>query len=222
MQIFRPGANTIAILVLAAIGALPVLGVGLGYQLTRSPYTTGQNVTRNQPVPFSHEHHVGGLGLDCRYCHTSVEKARFAGLPPTETCMTCHSQIWTNAEMLAPVRTSLAENKPIAWQRVHRLPDYVYFDHSVHVAKGVGCTTCHGAVDQMPLMRQAAPLTMQWCLDCHRDPGKSIQPRETVFDPEMDTARAPSRGRARAGARLSHSHRPPDGLFDMPPLDELP
>ncbi len=199
MQIFRPGANTIAILVLAAIGAVPVLGIGLGYQLSRSPYTTGQNVTRNQPVPFSHEHHVGGLGLDCRYCHTSVEKARFAGLPPTETCMTCHSQIWTNARMLAPVRTSLAENKPIAWQRVHRLPDYVYFDHSIHVAKGVGCTTCHGAVDQMRLMRQAEPLTMQWCLDCHRDPAKSIQPRETVFDPKW---KAPQQ-QAEAGRELA-------------------
>src|SRR5947209_14631539 len=184
MQLFRPGANTIATLVIAAIGAAPVLAVGLSYELMRSPYVTDQNVTRNQPVPFSHEHHVSGLGLDCRYCHTSVEKARFAGVPPTETCMTCHSQIWTNAQMLAPVRTSLAEKKPIAWQRVHRLPDYVYFDHSVHVAKGVGCTTCHGPVDQMRLMRQAEPLTMHWCLDCHRDPAKSIQPRETVFDPK--------------------------------------
>jgi hypothetical protein len=202
MQIFRPGANTIAVVLLAALGALPILGIGLGYQLTRSPYTTGQNVTRNQPVPFSHEHHVGGLGLDCRYCHTSVEKARFAGLPPTETCMTCHSQIWTNAQMLAPVRTSLADNKPIGWQRVHRLPDYVYFDHSVHVAKGVGCTTCHGPVDQMRLMRQAAPLTMQWCLDCHRDPAKSIQPRETVFDP---TWKAPA-DQAKAGRELAQAY----------------
>src|SRR4051795_2145933 len=182
MQIFRPGATTIAILVLAALGALPILGIGLGYQLTRSPYTTGQNVTRNQPVPFSHEHHVGGLGLDCRYCHTSVEKARFAGLPPTETCMTCHSQIWTNAEMLAPVRASLAQDKPIRWKRVHNLPGYVYFDHSVHVAKGVGCSTCHGPINQMRLTRQAAPLTMQWCLDCHRDRSKAIRPPEAVFD----------------------------------------
>ena len=184
MQIFRPGANTIATLVLAAIGALPVVGVGLAWQLVASPYVTNQNVTRNQPVPFSHEHHVGGLGLDCRYCHTSVEKTRFAGVPPTETCMTCHSQIWTNAAMLAPVRASLAQDKPLRWQRVNALPGYVYFDHSIHVAKGVGCTTCHGPVDQMRLMRQAAPLTMQWCLDCHRDPAKAIQPRETVFDPK--------------------------------------
>ena len=183
MQIFRPGADTFAKLVLACLGVVPVLAVGLAYQIVGSPYITVQNVTRNQPVPFSHEHHVGGLGLDCRYCHTSVEKARFAGLPPTETCMTCHSQIWTNAEMLGPVRASLAENKPIHWQRVNQLPDYVYFDHSIHVARGVACTTCHGPIEQMKLTRQAAPLTMQWCLDCHRDPAKGIGPREQVFDP---------------------------------------
>ncbi|MGJ4912935.1 cytochrome c3 family protein [Bradyrhizobium sp. HKCCYLRH2060] len=202
MQIFRPGANTIALLVLAAIGATPVLGIGLAYRITSSPYTTNQDITRNQPVPFSHDHHVGGLGLDCRYCHTSVEKARFAGVPPTETCMTCHSQLWTNATMLAPVRKSLAENKPIAWQRVHRLPDYVYFDHSVHIAKGVGCVTCHGRVDRMPLMRQAAPLTMGWCLDCHRDPAKALQPRETVFDPKW----TPPPDQNKAGARLAAAY----------------
>jgi len=134
-------------------------------------------------VPFSHEHHVGGLGLDCRYCHTSVENARFAGLPPSETCMSCHSQIWTNAQMLAPVRASLAENKPIRWRRVNELPGYVYFDHSIHIAKGVGCSTCHGPIHEMKLTRQAEPLTMQWCLACHRDPSKSIRPREAVFDP---------------------------------------
>ncbi len=183
MQVFRPGADAIARVLLASCGALPILAVGLAYSLMSSPYTTAQNVTRNQPVPFSHEHHVGGLGLDCRYCHTSVEKARFAGLPPTETCMTCHSQLWTNAGMLAPVRSSLASNKPIAWQRVNALPDYVYFDHSVHVANGVGCTTCHGPVDQMRLTRQAAPLTMQWCIDCHRAPEKALRPPESVFDP---------------------------------------
>jgi hypothetical protein len=182
MQIFREGTNTIAALVLASLAAVPVLAMGLAYQVMKSPYVTDQNVTLNQPVPFSHEHHVGGLGLDCRYCHTSVEKARFAGIPPTETCMTCHSQIWTNAEILAPVRASLAENKPIRWQRVHKLPDYVYFDHSIHVAKGVGCSTCHGLVEQMRLMRQAQPLTMGWCLDCHREPEKNVRPREAVFD----------------------------------------
>lgn len=181
-QIFRPVANTIAVLAMASIGAIPVLAIGLGYTLMGSSYVTDQSVTRKQPVPFSHAHHVGGLGLDCRYCHTSVEKARFAEIPPTKTCMTCHSQLWTNASMLAPVRESLAKGKPIHWQRVHVLPDYVYFDHSIHVAKGVGCSTCHGRVDRMPLMRQAAPLTMGWCLDCHRNPASSIRPRDKVFD----------------------------------------
>ncbi|WFT83687.1 MULTISPECIES: cytochrome c3 family protein [unclassified Methylobacterium] len=182
---------------MAGMAAAPVLAVGLTYRLWAAPYATGQNVVRAQPVPFSHQHHVGGLGIACRYCHTSVEKARFAGLPPTHTCMSCHSQIWTNAEMLAPVRASLATGTPIRWRRVHTLPDYVYFDHSVHVAKGVGCSTCHGAVQGMPLMRQAAPLTMSWCLDCHRNPEPNLRPREEVYDmawtppPDQET-----RGRA--------------------------
>ena len=222
MQIFRPGANTIATLLLACLGVVPVFAVGLAYQIMRSPYVTNQDVTRNQPVPFSHEHHVGGLGLDCRYCHTSVEKARFAGLPATETCMTCHSQLWTNVEMLAPVRASLAENKPIHWQRVNTLPDYVYFDHSVHIAKGVGCTTCHGPIGQMKLTRQAAPLTMDWCLDCHRDPARALRPRDAVFDPDWK----PSGDREDSGrklmASLSHPYRSPHGLLDMSPLNELP
>jgi hypothetical protein len=181
-QIFRPRADAVLRVGLAALAALPVLLVGLGYILMGSPYVTEQNLTREQPVPFSHEHHAGGLGLDCRYCHASVEKTRFAGMPPTETCMTCHSQLWTNAGMLAPVRTSLAENRPLRWRRVHNLPGYVYFDHSVHVANGVGCSTCHGAVHRMPLMRQAAPLTMAWCLECHRHPESYLRPRESVFD----------------------------------------
>jgi hypothetical protein len=181
-QIFRPAANTIAVLLIAALGAAPVVAVGLGYSLMKSPYITNQGITREQPVPFSHAHHVGGLGLDCRYCHTSVSTARFAGVPPTETCMTCHSQLWTNARMLAPVRESLASNTPIHWQRVHVLPDYVYFDHSIHIAKGVGCSTCHGEVDRMPLMRQQAPLTMGWCLECHRHPETALRPKDKVFD----------------------------------------
>src|ERR1700760_1113475 len=141
MQIFRPGANTIATLLLASLGVLPVLAVGLAYQIVPSPYVTYQNVTREQPVPFSHAHHVGGLGLDCRYCHTSVEVSSNAGFPPTHTCMTCHSQIWTHASVLQPVRQSYEQNRPIQWNRIYLLPDYVYFDHSVHVAKGVGCVT---------------------------------------------------------------------------------
>ena len=139
----------------------------------RSSYITDQSVTIEQPVPFSHEHHVNGLGVDCRYCHSAVEKSAMAGIPPTHTCMTCHSELYTQAEMLAPVRKSLADRTPIRWNKVHRLPDYVYFDHSIHIAKGVGCTTCHGDVQHMPLMRQAAPLTMGWCLECTAIPPRT-------------------------------------------------
>ncbi len=197
-QIFRPGADTIARLVLAAIIVIPLVGVGLLYGLSASPFITGQSVTLEQPVPFSHEHHVGELGIDCRYCHTFVETSPVAGVPPTKTCMSCHSQVWTQASMLAPVRESLANDQPIHWRRVHRLPDYVYFDHSIHVAKGVGCTTCHGAVQAMRLMRQAAPLTMGWCLDCHRDPARYLRPANAVFD----TAWVPPRDQQDRGRAL--------------------
>jgi hypothetical protein len=180
-QIFRPSADTIARVVLVAVLVGPFLLIGLAYAFMRSSYTTGQDVTLRQPVPFSHKHHVGDIGLDCRYCHTSVEQSAFAGLPPTTTCMTCHSQLFTNARILAPVRLSLAEHKPIHWQRVHRLPQYVYFDHSIHIAKGVGCTTCHGPVQTMPLIRQEAPLTMGWCLDCHRNPAPNLRPQSEIF-----------------------------------------
>ncbi len=180
-QIFSSAADTIARIVLASIVIVPAALVGLALAIARSPFTTDQNVVVTQPVPFSHQHHVVQLGLDCRYCHTSVETSPFAGMPPTETCMTCHSQLWTNAAMLEPVRKSLVDAIPIHWKRVNRLPGYVYFDHSIHVAKGVGCTTCHGAVGAMPLMFQAAPLTMGWCLDCHRHPAANLRPRAEVF-----------------------------------------
>jgi len=183
-QIFGPAANSVARVVLLSILITPFLAIALGYALMRSQYVTGASITRDQPVPFSHEHHVTGLGLDCRYCHSSVERSAVAGVPPTETCMTCHSQLYTQAKMLEPIRRSLADNKPVAWNKVNRLPDYVYFDHSIHVAKGVGCTTCHGPVGRMPLMRASAPLTMGWCLDCHRDPAPNLRPMSAIFDPE--------------------------------------
>jgi hypothetical protein len=180
-QIFHPSMNTVSRVsifgaVFFALGSLLIV-----YAIFRSPYVTQVNVVQDQPVPFSHEHHVSGLGLDCRYCHTSVEKSSFAGIPPTETCMTCHSQIWTESEMLEPVRASLRNNQPIRWNRVHDLPDYVYFNHGIHVSKGIGCTSCHGRVDKMPLMWKHEPLTMEWCLDCHRHPEKNIRPKEDVF-----------------------------------------
>jgi len=150
--------------------------------LSRSSYVTGVGLTVDQPVPFSHEHHAGALQIDCRYCHGNVETSTVAGLPPTHTCMSCHSQLWTGAEMLAPVRQSLAQGEPLHWNRVNELPDYVFFHHGVHVNAGVGCAECHGQVDSMPLMRRAEPFSMSWCLDCHQDPAPRLRPRAAVTD----------------------------------------
>jgi hypothetical protein len=203
VQLFAPRANTIARVALASVIGVPLLSVAFLCVIMYTPFVTRQDVVVPQTVPFSHEHHVGGLGLDCRYCHTGVEQSRYAGLPPTETCMTCHSQLWTNAPMLAPVRESLASGKPLRWQRVNRLPDYAYFDHSVHVSNGVGCSTCHGTVDRMPLMRQAAPLTMGWCLSCHRDPAPNLRPENEIFNTEW----TPPPDQAQRGeALLKHYH----------------
>jgi hypothetical protein len=151
-------------------------------QIERSPYITYAGIRKSQPVPFSHQHHVTGLGIDCRYCHTSVEQSSFAGIPPTKTCMNCHSQIWTNAAYLEPVRASFRTGRSIEWTRVNQLPNYVYFNHSIHVTKGVGCNTCHGPIDKMPLTYQYASLQMEFCLDCHRAPEKYLRPREQVFN----------------------------------------
>lgn len=181
-QIFHPSMNTIAKGTI--FGAIFVLGF-VGYVVTgydRSDWHTGANEAKDQPVPFSHEHHVRGLGIDCRYCHTSVESSHFAGIPATKTCMTCHSQIWTNAALLQPVRDSWINNRPIAWTRVHNLPDFVYFNHSIHVNKGIGCSTCHGQVDHMPLTWQVNSLQMEWCLNCHRNPEAYIRPRSEVYN----------------------------------------
>jgi Cytochrome c7 and related cytochrome c len=181
-QIFNPSANSVFRLVL--VGSV-VLGMALFWffeMMQRSSYYTDRAVVRSQPIPFSHEHHVGGLGIDCRYCHTSVEVSSFAGMPPSKTCMNCHAQIWTNAEMLQPVRASYQTGTPLRWTRVNNLPDYVYFDHSIHIHKGVGCSDCHGPVDRMPLMYPAASLQMEWCLNCHREPEKFLRPRSQVFN----------------------------------------
>jgi len=181
-QIFQRSTNTLSRVTI--FGAVFIAGFVLWVigGIVRSPYVTNQGLAREQPVPFSHQHHVVGLGIDCRYCHTSVEKSNFAGVPPTQTCMNCHAQIWTNADMLAPVRNSYSTNTPIRWERVHRLPDYVHFNHSIHVNKGVGCASCHGRIDRMNLTYQASPLTMEWCLDCHRAPEKYVRPRDQVFN----------------------------------------
>jgi hypothetical protein len=150
-------------------------------ELITSRYFTEEKIPVEQPVPFSHRHHVSGLGIDCRYCHTTVEVSPFAGIPPTATCMNCHKQVWSTSNMLEPVRASLRENRPIQWQRVNSVPDFVYFDHSIHVNKGVGCETCHGRVDEMPLTWKEHSLFMSWCLECHRNPEKYLRPVDQVF-----------------------------------------
>jgi Cytochrome c7 and related cytochrome c len=181
-QIFHRSTNTLSrATIFGAVFIVAALG-GVVYIVQGSPFVTYAGVRKPQPVPFSHQHHVAGLGIDCRYCHTSVETSSFAGIPPTKTCMNCHSQIWTNAQLLEPVRASYRSGESLQWTRVNQLPDFVYFNHSIHVTKGVGCNTCHGPVDQMPLMYQAESLQMEWCLGCHRDPGKNLRPRDQVFN----------------------------------------
>ena len=181
-QIFQRSTNTLSrVTIFGAVFAVAALG-WIGYEVQGSPYITYAGVRKPQPVPFSHQHHVAGLGIDCRYCHTSVETSSFAGIPPTKTCMNCHSQIWTNAQLLEPVRASYRSGESLEWTRVNQLPDFVYFNHSIHINKGVGCNTCHGPVDQMPFMYQQASLQMEWCIECHRDPGKNLRPRDQVFN----------------------------------------
>ena len=181
-QLFPPVANTIARVSLAVGVLMPALALMAGSAITRAPYNTKVNNPLDQPVPFSHEHHVNELGLDCRYCHTSVEKGPKAGLPPTHTCMGCHSQIWTNSPLLEPVRRSYETGEPIRWNLVNSVPDFVYFDHSIHVNKGIGCTECHGPVHEMQITYKAKPFLMAWCLECHRNPEKLIRPRDQVMN----------------------------------------
>ena len=182
MQIFHHSTNTIA--KVSIFGGLFIVAASLWVlaEVNRSSYNTGQFIEVQQPVQFSHKHHVGDDGIDCRYCHASVETSNTAGMPATKTCMNCHSQIWSESPYLEIVRKSYRENKPIEWMRVHDLPDFVYFNHSIHVAKGVGCSSCHGRVDEMPAIYQASSLQMEWCLACHRQPERYLRPKEEVFN----------------------------------------
>jgi hypothetical protein len=181
-QVFDRNSNALARASLVLTGLIVIaLGVALN-SLQRSPWVTRQGQRPDQPIPFSHRHHVEGLGLQCQYCHTSVEKSSYAGIPPTKTCMNCHSQIWTNASMLEPVRSSWATGESIQWIRVHDLPDYVYFNHEIHVNKGIGCASCHGRVDEMPLMYQQNSLQMEWCLNCHRNPAVNLRPTSEIYN----------------------------------------
>jgi hypothetical protein len=180
-QIFHRSTNTFS--KVSIFGSVFILGflLWLFGAWSRSSWATQAGVAREQPIPFSHAHHVGDVGLDCRYCHTSVETSSFANIPPTKTCMNCHAQIWNSSPTLEPVRESFRTDRSIAWTRVHDLPDFAYFNHSIHVNKGVGCETCHGRIDKMPLTWQKASLQMEWCLDCHRHPEQYVRPREEVF-----------------------------------------
>ena len=190
-QIFKPSANSIAKVTLMGIAVVPLtLGVGVA-ALSRSPANTKVGVPKNQPVPFSHQHHSYELGIDCRYCHTSVEKAWFPGLPGTETCMSCHSQIWTNSPLLQPIRESYETNQPIKWNQVNKLPDFAHFNHSIHINRGINCNTCHGPIQNMHITWKGHSFQMQWCLQCHRAPERYLykdakkpnqSPREQVFD----------------------------------------
>ncbi len=195
-QIFHPSTNTISRVSIFAV----VLTVGfagwIAAALDRSSIVTRKNVILEQPVPFSHDHHVGEVGIDCRYCHTSVETSSFAGIPPTSTCMNCHNELFKDSPMLEPVRESFRNGQPIEWTRVHDVPDYVYFNHSIHVAKGIGCTSCHGEIDEMPITWKAESLKMEWCLDCHRDPASQVRPRSEVFNVDWDPSSLSNEQRA--------------------------
>lgn len=179
--LFRPRATTFFRLGLCFL-ALMVVAAGYGaIHYFHSPYWNRIGRRPTQPVLFSHRHHAGELRIDCRNCHTTVETSAMAGMPSTQTCLSCHSQIFTDTVMLRPVVLSAAENKPLTWNRVTHLPDHVYFNHSIHIAKGVSCTTCHGDVGDMPLMAKAEPMSMRWCIDCHRDPAPRLQSTDAVF-----------------------------------------
>lgn len=182
-QIFHRSANTISRVSIYGGAFLLVAVAYLAWAVNESPFYTDAKLPLEQPVPFSHKHHAAELGIDCRYCHTSVETSSFAGMPPTETCMTCHSQIWTNSSMLEPVRSSYATGQSLEWRRVNALPDFVYFNHSIHVSKGIGCTTCHGQVGEMPITWKQNTLYMRWCLDCHNHPELYVRRREDIFKP---------------------------------------
>jgi hypothetical protein len=198
-QIFKPSANQLSRMsIVAAIVLLGAGGGALFELIADSTYATRQGDAREQPIPFSHAHHVGSMGIDCRYCHTSVENSDWAVIPPTKTCMNCHSQIWVGSETLEPVRQSFRTNQSIKWTKVYDLPDFVYFNHSIHIKKGVGCETCHGRIDQQALTWQEPSLQMRWCLDCHRAPEKYLRPRDQI----TTMGYTPSEPQEVLGARL--------------------
>lgn len=210
-QLFKPVTNTIARASLVAGAAAPFLVMFTGSAISRSSYNTKAGVNLEQPVPFSHLHHVQELGIDCRFCHTSVEKSSAAGIPSTDTCMMCHSQIWTDSPLLEPVRASFASGRPIqwaeggdpGWNKVAKLPEFVFFNHSIHVNRGISCNECHGAIQKMPLTNKGKPFFMKWCLDCHRNPEKVLY--ADASQPQMDSKQQVFNlyRKFQAGAKLS-------------------
>lgn len=187
--LFPPWSNTALHtgLVVTASGAIGLPAFLMLW--VRTPLETGQNDPVEQPVEFDHRHHVDDGGIDCRHCHDLVEKSRYAGVPATSRCMNCHAQIWNDATATAPLRISFYENRALEWQRVHKLPDFVFFHHAAHVRRGVGCVSCHGRVDQMARVYRVAPLTMGWCLDCHRRPETHLRPLDRITDMEWSPDR---------------------------------
>lgn len=214
-QVFDRKSNSIAQASLAGVTFL-VVGTGVFWVMIKgSPWETEVGVPQDQPVPFSHKHHIAGLGLDCRYCHTSVTQAAFAGIPPLHTCMTCHSQIWKNAPLLEPIRHGFAHDTPPEWNRVYRVPKYVYFNHTIHVRKGIGCTSCHGPIETMPITWKANPFYMKDCLECHRNPENFIRPQDRVFDSPWNTPWKPPKNQRELGSKLVQDyHIPKNRLTD--------
>ena len=200
-QVFSPSANTAARVSLIALVFLAAGGLCALDVIHKSPYVRYTDVPRTQPIPFSHKHHAN-MGIDCRYCHTSVEDSSFANIPPTHVCMNCHKEIWNDTPMLQELRDSFETGERLEWVRVNDLPDHVYFDHSIHVNKGIGCETCHGPVNEMPLMRRHEPLFMAWCLDCHKNPEEFIRPRDKVFEMGYE----PEEDQLELGERLVAEH----------------
>ena len=205
-QIFHPSLNLIAKAMVLGIVILTVVGSVVSYVFVRSPYMRGTTIAREQPVFFSHEHHVGELGLDCRYCHVNVERSSFAGVPSTDICMGCHSQVWANSPAIAPIKESMETDTPIFWNRVNNVPDYAFFNHSIHINKGIPCKECHGRVDKMGWTRKDQPLSMEWCLNCHRHRQDHLVPREEVFNMQYELPKDPAEREALQAALVEKYH----------------
>jgi hypothetical protein len=210
MQIFPRSLNYLPLV--AAVG-VAVLGGGIttGMWYYFSPKNTQIGYAPEQPVPYSHKLHAGELGIDCRYCHANIERSQEAMIPPTQACMGCHAVVKKDSPKLAALRASWASDRPVEWVRVHRLGDYVFFDHSVHLAASVGCVSCHGRIDQMDVVRQDQPLNMGWCIECHRNPGPNLRPKDQItnmtWTPSTDEAAQYAEATIRGPEHCTGCHR---------------